>query len=293
MDDYEVTLNLADGRVVVVPVRATSQQDAIGKARFEYGQQDATAQFNFDVAPVVRLASGGGAASGGNAGAGRGGDPRQDYPFYNRTTPGAGSRGSATEATPTLTGGTPTLGSGGFLGALTREDNIELLANEGDNEGAAIRQAYRDLNPGSSNNSSVIGGLLDQFLSVLTNAYEGASASGRLDPNTTVSQFVGSHNPRSARRETAANLLALLSGEGIAGETAFDASEATDQLVSASGAYGSSFRQGVQGRLTEFNRAFQGRQLEPGATDRGAYSDTLDELFPELRRALARQAGGA
>ena len=292
MDEYEVSLNLSDGRVVVVTVQATSERDAIARARFDYGQQDASATFNYDIAPVVtRRGAGGGAASGGSgagagAGAGSGagaGDSRFDYPFYNQTSPSTGSRGA-----PPVTTGVPTPGT---EDGLTRADNIELLANEGGNEAAAIEAAYRDINPGQGNNSSLLGGLLDQFLGVLTNAFQGASASGRLDPNITVPEFVRGQNPRSARRETAANLLALLGGEGLAGEGEFNANEANDQLVSASGAFGNQFRRSIQGRLGEFNNQFQSAVLDPGATEQSAYAATFDQLFPNLRRALERQVG--
>ena len=117
MDEYEVSLNLSDGRVVVVTVQATSERDAIAKARFDYGQQDASATFNYDVAPAVRRTGGTSATGGSGAGAGAGsasggagassaGDSRFDYPYYNQTSPSTESRGA-----PPTSQNTPTLGS--------------------------------------------------------------------------------------------------------------------------------------------------------------------------------------
>ena len=272
MDDYDVTLNLSDGRVVVVTVRATSDRDAIAKARNQYASQDRTATYNFDIQPTVRRS--GSATSGGSGQSGS--TPLTSRPPIPETGQGAPAP---------VTTGTPTLGSGGLLGGLTREQNIDTLAL-GDNEEAAIRLAYRDLNPGSQNASSLSRGLLDQFIGTLTNAYEGASASGRLPANASISEFVRNQTPASARQATAENLLTLLEGGGVLDEIGFNTAEATDQLVSASGAFGSEFRRAVQGRLGEFNRDVESRQLDPGATDRSAYVGAFDQAFPNLRRLL-------
>ena len=231
MEEYEVSLNLSDGRVVVVTVQATSDRDAIAKARNQYAAQDRTATYNFDVQPTVRRA--GSAGSSGQSGA----SPQLSRPPIPET---------GGQAPVPATGGTPTLGSGGFLDTLTREQNIDAAAL-GDNEQLAIEQAYRDLNPGARNTSSLTGGLIEQFIGTLTNAFEGASASGQLPANASVSEFVRSHTPQSARQQTAQNFLTLLEGEGVLSEVGFNTGEATDQLVTASGALGSEFRRGPTG----------------------------------------------
>ena len=77
------------------------------------------------------------------------------------------------------------------------------------------------------------------------------------------------------------------------GETEFNPNEANDQLVTASGALGSQFRRGVQGRLGAFNQEVQSRSLDPNTTGRDAYTSAFDELFPNLRRTLERVAGSS
>ena len=222
MDEYEVSLNLSDGRVVVVTVQATSERDAIARARFDYGQQDASATFNYDVAPAVRRTGGTSATGGSGAGAGAqaragagasgAGDSRFDYPFYNQTSPSTGSRGA-----PPTSQNTPTLGSTDQYAGLNREQLLDIQGVEAGNEAAAIRQTFNDLNPGARDASSLSRGLINDFLAVLTNAFEGASASGRLPVNASIPDFVRGQTPRSARVTSAQNLLALLNGEGRSG----------------------------------------------------------------------------
>ena len=102
------------------------------------------------------------------------------------------------------------------------------------------------------------------FLGVLTNAFEGASASGRLPVNASIPDFVRGQTPRSARVTSAQNLLALLEWRrSMWVRPSSIQTNANDQLVTASGALGSQFRRGVQGRLGAFNQEVQSRSLDP------------------------------
>ena len=279
MGDYEVELTLSDGRIVVVQVQAVNSLDAQTKAQLQYLETDRNASFGAS-APVVRQVGATTSGASAQGGAGRSFSlnpsegPTQD-PVTREVTGG---------------GSTATLGSTDQFSPLTRRENINELGILGQEE-VAIQQSLRDLFPSSRGANSIQRSIFDRIEETLVNAFQGASATGTLSPNPDIGNFIRGLTPGNARSLAAQNALSLIAGQGRAGDTAFDAAETTDQIVTAVGALGSPYRRGIQGRLSEFNREFTSNQLNESSDDRASYNAALDTVFPNLRRTLQELVG--